>query len=109
MTDAMGLRSSLPLVSLWIACLASVPATGVAAQPPVPSAGADTRLAEATRALAAGDTARASALATAASRRQHPGDPNALVLIARVHLERGEPDAAFASLQSCARHAPAPC
>ncbi len=87
----------MPLVSLWIACLASVPATGVAAQPPVPSAGAETRLAEATRALAAGDTARASALATA-HLEQHPGDPNALVLIARVHLERGELDAAFASL-----------
>ncbi len=71
----------------------------LAAQPPVEAATrTDGPLAEATRALAAGNPARAAELASAYLER-HPSDPDAQVLLARVHLERGELEAAQARLE----------
>jgi tetratricopeptide (TPR) repeat protein len=54
----------------------------------------DTRIAAATRALSAGDLDRAFQLSTAYLK-QHPGDPRARVLLARVHIGRGELEPAF--------------
>jgi tetratricopeptide (TPR) repeat protein len=65
----------------------------------------DTRLADAARALSAGDAARAFDLATAYLR-QHPGAPAARVLLARVHLGRDELDAAYLQLEQALRAQP---
>lgn len=69
-----------------------------AAKPAAP----DTRLAEAERARSAGDLARAADLATAYLR-QHPRDTAARVLLARVHIERHELDAAYLQLDRVLR------
>jgi tetratricopeptide (TPR) repeat protein len=61
------------------------------AQSPRP---AEAALAEASRALAAGDADRAFLLGTDYLKR-HPGDVRAEVLLIRAHLERGEWDAAY--------------
>lgn len=58
----------------------------------------DTRLAEAARALSAGDFDRAFQLGTAYLK-QHPGDPRARVLLARVHIDREELDEAYRELR----------
>jgi tetratricopeptide (TPR) repeat protein len=58
----------------------------------------DTRIAEATRALSAGDLDRALQLGTAYLK-QHPDDPRARLLLARVHIGRGELEAAFDDLR----------
>ena len=77
--------------------------SGVAAgQAPAPRAKPDTRLIEATRALSAGDLARAFELGTAYLA-AHPGEPAARVLLARVHLDRDELDAAYQQLDRAAR------
>jgi tetratricopeptide (TPR) repeat protein len=55
-------------------------------------------LAEAERALLGGDQARALELASAFARR-HPAAADAHVIIARVHLERSEPGAAYDALR----------
>ena len=55
-------------------------------------------LADAERALLAGNPARALELASVRAR-QHPADPDAHVVIARVHLERGELGAAYDALR----------
>jgi tetratricopeptide (TPR) repeat protein len=75
-----------------VACLA---ATRAAAQ----------TLAEATRALAAGDGARAFDLGTAWLK-QHPTDVRARVLLARIHLGRDELDAAYRQLEQALRAQP---
>ena len=66
-------------------------------QAPAPPASA-TDLAEAGRALSAGDADRALALARA-HLRQQPDAPAARVLVARVHIGRGEHDAAYDELR----------
>src|SRR5262245_57264438 len=71
------------------------------ASPPVQ----DTRLAEATRALSAGDAARAFDLATAYLA-QHPTAVAARLVLARVHLERGELDDAYLQLDRALRTDP---
>jgi tetratricopeptide (TPR) repeat protein len=58
----------------------------------------DTRIAEGTRALSAGDPDRAFQLATAYLK-QHPDDPRARVLLARVHIDGGDLDAAYKELR----------
>ena len=55
-------------------------------------------LADAERALLGGDPARALELASAYAR-QHPANPEARVIIARVHLERGEFGTAYEALR----------
>ena len=55
-------------------------------------------LADAERALLAGNPARALELASVRAQ-QHPADPDAHVVIARVHLERGELGAAYDALR----------
>jgi tetratricopeptide (TPR) repeat protein len=55
-------------------------------------------LADAERALVGGDPARALELASAFAR-QHPAAADAHVIIARVHLERNEPAAAYDALR----------
>ena len=65
----------------------------------------DTRLADARHALSAGDAARAFDLATAYLK-QHPGVAAARVVLARVHLDRGELDAAYLELDRALRSEP---
>ena len=74
------------------------------AQPPrgVP----DTGLADATRALAAGDADRAFLLGTAYLK-QHPGNVRAQVLLVRVHVEREEWDRAYRIARRAAQAHPA--
>jgi tetratricopeptide (TPR) repeat protein len=74
-------------------------------QRPAKAAATDTRLAQAARAFTAGDTARAFDLATAYVR-QHPADAAARVLLARVHLDRDELDAAYLQLEQALRTRP---
>jgi tetratricopeptide (TPR) repeat protein len=80
-------------------------ATQAAGQSPAKTAARDTGLAEATRALNAGDTTRAFDLATAYLKR-HPGATSARVLLARIHLGRDELDAAYLQLERALRANP---
>ncbi len=66
----------------------------------------DPALAEASRALAAGDADRAFLLGTNYLKR-HPGDVRAQVLLVRVHLERDEWDDAYRMVNRAARAHPA--
>jgi tetratricopeptide (TPR) repeat protein len=63
-----------------------------------PKAAPDTRLAEASRALSAGDVPRAIALCTAYAK-QHPSDARAYVLMARVALTQDDIDGAYVALR----------
>ena len=67
---------------------------------------ADPGLAEASRALAAGDTDRAMMLGNAHLHR-HPADAVAQVLLIRIHLARNETDRAYAIATRAARAHPA--
>ena len=67
---------------------------------------ADPGLAEASRALAAGDTDRAMMLGNAYLQR-HPADAEAQVLLIRIHLARNEADRAYAIATRAARAHPA--
>jgi tetratricopeptide (TPR) repeat protein len=75
------------------------------AQGTAPRAAPDRRLADAARALSAGDATRAFDLANAYLG-AHPGDVAARVLLARVHLDRGELDAAYLQLERALRTQP---
>ena len=66
----------------------------------------DSGLAEASRALAAGDADRAFLLARDYLKR-HPGDVRAQVLLVRVHVERDEWDSAYRMANRAARGHPA--
>lgn len=77
----------------------------VQAQTAAKRALADTRLGEATRALSAGDTARALALGKDYLA-QHPNDVPAHVLIARAHIRNADFDAAYQQLRRALRIAP---
>jgi superkiller protein 3 len=85
---------------LWLG--ASLPS---AAQTSSPKARPDGRLTQAERALAAGDTSRASELATAYLK-EHPNDPAARILIVRAHLDRDELEPAFVQLERALRTNP---
>jgi tetratricopeptide (TPR) repeat protein len=65
----------------------------------------ETRLTEAARNLSAGDADRALTLVTEYLTR-HPADPRARVLAARVHISRGDFDAAYLQLRRAVRAAP---
>jgi tetratricopeptide (TPR) repeat protein len=78
---------------------------GLQAQGAASRTAPDTRLAEAARALSAGDAPRAFELATAYLK-QHPGAVAARVVLARVHLGRGELDAAYLQLDRALRTEP---
>jgi tetratricopeptide (TPR) repeat protein len=80
-------------------------AQGTASPRPAARSAPDTRLTEATRALSAGDATRAFELATAYLK-QHPGAAAARVLLARVHIERGELDDAYQQLDRALRAEP---
>jgi tetratricopeptide (TPR) repeat protein len=82
--------------------LMAAPAAG--AQQPARAA-PDPGLAEASRALAAGDADRAFLLGRDYLKR-HPGDARAQVLLVRVHLERGEWDSAYRMANGAARAHP---
>jgi tetratricopeptide (TPR) repeat protein len=92
-------------VALTVASAAGPGRTLAAQATATRPAAADTRLADAARALSAGDAARASELATAYLK-QHPGAAPARVVLARVHLERGELDAAYVELDRALRSDP---
>lgn len=77
-----------------------------AARAQAPRAAADPALAEASRTLAAGDVDRAFLLGTNYLK-QHPRDLHAQVLLVRVHLDRGEWDAAYRMASRAARAHPA--
>jgi tetratricopeptide (TPR) repeat protein len=87
----------------WVAGLLMV-APATRAQPQRTGAGA--ALAEASRALAAGDADRAFLLGTQYLKR-HPRDVRAQVLLVRVHLERQEWDDAYRMANRAARAHPA--
>jgi Tfp pilus assembly protein PilF len=89
-----------------IVAIAWAGATLVAqAQTPATKPPADTRLREATRALLAGDTARALALGKDFLA-QHPNDVRADVLIARAYIRNADFDAAYRQLRRAVRIAP---
>jgi tetratricopeptide (TPR) repeat protein len=67
---------------------------------------ADSSLTTASRALSAGDTDRAFALATNYLKR-HPASAQAKVLLVRIHIERGEWDGAYRVASRAARAHPA--
>jgi tetratricopeptide (TPR) repeat protein len=75
------------------------------AQPAAKPVARDTRLVDAAQALSGGDTTRAFDLATAYLS-QHPGAAAARVLLARIHLERNELDAAYLQLDRALRAQP---
>lgn len=72
---------------------------------PTRDAPADGRLAEATRALEEGDAGRAFELASAYLA-AHPGDPEVRLLLARIHIERGELDEAYREVERALRANP---
>lgn len=77
-----------------------------AAHGQIPAVTSDPRLAEASRALAAGDVERAFRLGNAYLQ-QHPTDARAQVLLIRVHLARGESEQAYRIAGRAARQHPA--
>jgi tetratricopeptide (TPR) repeat protein len=93
------------LVSLAIAGLLCANLSLAMAQTRNGSAGApapDTRLTDAIRALSAGELDHALQLGTAYLK-QHPSDPRARVLTARIHIARDQYDAAYDDLQAALR------
>jgi tetratricopeptide (TPR) repeat protein len=79
--------------------------TPLRAQQPAGKSPVASRLAEASRALSAGDTARALEIG-AAYLKQHPADAAARVLMARAHMERNELDAAYEHVRRALRTDP---
>jgi Tfp pilus assembly protein PilF len=98
----IGLRRGL---GIGAAVLLSGSVLVVHAQTGTRRAAGDARLAEATRALSAGDTTRAMTLAKAALAQQ-PNDPRVHVLIARAHIRNADFDAAYLQLRRALRVAP---
>jgi tetratricopeptide (TPR) repeat protein len=88
-----------------ILTIAFVGALGLANAQTPKRAPEDARLIEAARALSAGDGDRALALVTDRLTR-NPADPRARVLAARVHISRGDFDAAYLQLRRALRAAP---
>lgn len=80
-------------------------AQGQAPRTPAPRAQPDTRLGEASRALSAGDLARALAVATAYLK-AHPSDRQARALLLQVQLGRDDLDAAYSLASALARENP---
>lgn len=99
----MWIASRLALVSL-VAGLLAAGGSIIAAQNK-PAAPPDTRLAQAARALSAGDLDRAFQLGTAYLK-QHPSDARAHVLVARVEIARGNDEAAYDALQAALKADP---
>jgi Flp pilus assembly protein TadD len=95
-------RAGLVITYGSIAVLLMV-AASVRAQ--APRAVVDPALAEASRALAAGEADRAFLLGTKYLER-HPGDVRAQVLLVRVHMDRGEWDDAYRMANRAARAHP---
>jgi tetratricopeptide (TPR) repeat protein len=98
-------RTGRCVVVAFAVALAAGPSPALRAQGTAARPAPDTRLADAARALSAGDAARAFDLATAYLK-QHPGAAAARVVLARVHLERGELDAAYLQLDRALRTDP---
>jgi tetratricopeptide (TPR) repeat protein len=92
------------LAGLFVAAMLTS-ATPLRAQQPVGKPPLASQLAEASRALAAGDPVRALELGSAYLKRR-PADAEARVLMARAHLERNELDAAYEHLRRALRAAP---
>jgi tetratricopeptide (TPR) repeat protein len=107
MSSAAGARPwmSAGHLALVHASVAALLAGGPIVIAQSPRTAPDTRLAEASRALAAGDADRALQLG-AAYLKQHPADAKARLLIARVHLHRHELDAAYVQLDRALRTDP---
>lgn len=91
---------------VWCVSIAGLLMVAAVARAQPPRAVADPGLAEASRALAAGDAERAFVLGTDYLKR-HPGDVRAQVLLVRVHLERDEWDDAYRMADRAARAHPA--
>jgi tetratricopeptide (TPR) repeat protein len=85
--------------------LAGLLVAGAEARAQAPAAKPDTRLVEAERALTRGELARAFELGSAYVK-AHPRQARARVLLARVHLERDEPEQAFEELDRALRADP---
>lgn len=102
---SFGAAVAVAFALAWAAGVSQTLAAQGTAQRPAARSTPDTRLAEATRALSAGDTTRALELATAYVK-QHPGAAAARVVLARVHLERGELDDAYLQLDRALRTEP---
>lgn len=85
--------------------MAAALAGSLLAQAPAARPAADSRLAAASRALAAGDLESALELGTAYLK-QHPGSPRAQLLLVQVHLEREDLDAAYGLAASVVRAHP---
>jgi tetratricopeptide (TPR) repeat protein len=94
------MRAMMGAIATWCAL-----STVTHAQTAARGAAADTRLVEATRALSAGDTARALAMGEAYLA-QHPSDPRVHVLIARAHIRNADFDAAYLQLRRALKIAP---
>lgn len=95
----------LPGIIVRAGAIAGLLATSVSLAPAQPRAAADRRLAEATRALSAGDRDRALQLGTAYLI-QHPDDPRGRVLAARIHIDAGRFDAAYLEIRRALAAAP---
>lgn len=91
---------------LGAAVLGALPIAASSVHAQASREGAASGLSEATRALAAGDTSRAFLLGTAYLKR-NPGALQAQVLLVRVHVDRGEWDAAYRMASRAARAHPA--
>lgn len=107
-TDSLA-RFRRAIVRIAASCAVGVAATLLAMSDPARAQSsrleADGALAEASRALASGDTDRALKLGTAHLSR-HPRDVHGQVLLVRIHLERGEWDRAYEVASRAARAHP---
>lgn len=110
MSPAARAHFSIPIAAARraIACAAigALPIVAPAALAQAPRTGVGSGLAEASRALAAGDADRAFRLGTNYLAR-HPGDARAQVLLVRVHVHRGEWDDAYRMASGAASAHPA--
>ena len=96
----------MPILRALLGCVVAglcLAAAGASAQ--APASKADTRLAEARRALDRGELARAFELGTAYVK-AHPREAAGRVLLARVHIERDELEQAYEELDRALRAAP---
>jgi tetratricopeptide (TPR) repeat protein len=92
-------------LSIGSASIAVLLLVAPAARAQAPRAVVDPALAEASRALDAGDTERAFLLGTKYLKR-HPADVRAQVLLVRIHMDRGEWDDAYRMASRAARTHP---
>lgn len=96
----------LPVMIVRAGVVAGLLAAGASLAQAQPRAAApDRRLAEAARALSAGDRDRALQLSTAYLK-QHPGDPRGRVLAARIHIDASRFDAAYLEIRRALATAP---